>query len=340
MLPETCIQSIAFGEKTKTVLAERDNVQKTAEPRVVPVNFNRGNQCLVKRQDYTEEHWTQIELIQGCVLLDYVREQEHEPTRKRLRNHSKHEQHRLLIAGAISIAFQSGRCGADLIFATINLKGREDYGQALRNMRKAVLAETGIRIGWAGVYVPESEKVHTTQPHVHVLLTNVELHGAAWDAINRFMDGRNRNMQRSCHMTWAYGLDGLVNYIEGEKNLCRRNAKLVKTDEVLAEARKVCEDGYGTLVAIGRRLVETIVRGPGDRSDEARDAGIDAPAGGNPVQACDRTALRLPVAMARRSAESARRRSLRRRPTSAAPFETALCGFLKRRIPDAVFRPP
>ncbi|WP_143594809.1 hypothetical protein [Thioclava sp. DLFJ5-1] len=235
-------------EMPKTVSGNAGDDQKRQISKVFSVRAGRKYECLIRgEEEQTEEDRELLHFLQANVLFDFLQEQEHAPTRKRLRSHSKQEKHRLMLAGAVALALQAQRGGADTVFATINLRDGEPHSQALRNMRRVVLQETGVRISWAGVFVPVTGRTRKTQAHVHVLICNLKVHSPAWDAVNRFMNARNRKLPRSCHMTWAFGLDGLAQYLEGKKNLCRRGAEVIKTDDVLREAEKLCRYGFDAL---------------------------------------------------------------------------------------------
>lgn len=230
-----------------------------------PVNFNRKNQCLLDKKDYTQEDERQLAFLQAQVMLDFFDGRSHQATRKRLRSHTRFEQHSLQMAALISTAIKATGRSIDLIFVTINLKDEEQQSQALQNMRDKVMIETGIKIGWAGVFVPRSGKLREKQRHVHAILANVELYGPAWQAINRFMDGRNKNFPRSCHMQWTFNLGGLVDYLEGKNNLRRRGAKVIRSDDIGKEAITLCSVGLGGLRdEVKRRLIEvsTATAGP------------------------------------------------------------------------------
>jgi len=226
---------------------------------VFPVSFNRTEQCLVETRDKNSKREREaLQLLQLSVVSEFLSAFEHAPTAIRLSDLSKYEEFRLIVAGAVASVVQAEQGEADLVSATINLRDAEPRTKVLQNMRDRVLAKTGIRIRWVGVFIPEVGDKVPIGRHLHVILLNVKVHGPAWAAINRFMDGRNRKFPRSCHMKWVYELDGFAKYMESEKNLRRRGAKVVKSPEVLPYARQLCHNGLAPLRELVRNRLEAI----------------------------------------------------------------------------------
>ncbi len=159
------------------------------------------------------------------------------------------------LAALISIAIEHAVV-PDLLFVTIILREDEDAGMVLRNLRKHVKRETGTTISWAGTHVKRSTEVKND--HLHVIMAGALYQGKDWDALNSYMDGRNKLLPRSCNMKLVFDLLGLFHYITNRDNLLHPGADIFKSNSLVPTARDLYSKGPATLEAQVKQLVRLL----------------------------------------------------------------------------------